>query len=152
MTFTITPMDEATAAAVRGDITAGRLRARHVVLDEPGAPCRECLQAGRIGEAMVLFCYQPFRGEGPYAVPSPVFLHAAACTPYDDVNRVPELLRSGTRAVRSYDAHHDLVDGEVAAGTEIEVTIDRLFADPRADYLHVHSATAGCYTCRIDRS
>ena len=60
---------------LRRRITDGRLSARRVVLDEPGAPCRQCLQPGTVGEEMLLFTYQPFRGDSPYAVPSPIFLH-----------------------------------------------------------------------------
>ncbi|MDQ3306775.1 MAG: DUF1203 domain-containing protein [Actinomycetota bacterium] len=81
---------------------------------------------------------------------TPIFLHAEGCDPYDDRDELPALLRHGPRAVRSYDDQHDLIAGEVVAGTDLEVAIDRLLDDDRAAYLHVHSATAGCFMCRID--
>ncbi len=62
------------------------------------------------------------------------------------------LLRNGLRAVRSYQARHDLIDGEVVAGMDLESSIERLFEDQRAAYLHIHSATAGCFTRRVDRA
>jgi hypothetical protein len=152
MDFTITPVDTDTATALRMDIAGGRVAAERVVLDEPGAPCRQCLRPGEVGELMVLFTYQPFRGDSPYAVPSPIYLHADPCTSYDRVTEVPPIARPGLRTVRSYDAGHRLLDGEVVPGAEIEATIGQLLDDDRAAYLHVHSATAGCFTCRVDRA
>jgi hypothetical protein len=152
MDFTITPLDTETATALRMDIAGGRISAERVVLQEPGAPCRQCLQPGGTGDLMLLFTYQPFRGTSAYAVPSPIYLHADPCTSYDRVTEVPPIARPGLRAVRSYDASHRLLDGEVVAGTEIETAIYQLLADKRTEYLHVHSATAGCFTCRVDRT
>jgi hypothetical protein len=150
MTFTIIPIDAETATQLRTDIQVGRIPTEHVIVDAPGAPCRQCLREGTTGEHMVLFRYQPFRGDSAYAVPSPIYLHADPCTSYA-VAGVPPLLRSGLRAVRSYDADHRLLVGDVGVGDEIEPLIESLLADDRAEYLHVYSATAGCYTCRVDR-
>jgi hypothetical protein len=36
-------------------------------------------------------------------------------------------------------------------GHHLEDTIERLFADPRAAYLHLHYAAPGCYAARVDR-
>ena len=152
MTFIVGGIDTEVAESAREEIGSGRLDGRSVVLDEPGAPCRHCLAPGAVGERMLLFTYQPFRGHSPYAVPSPIFLHADACAPYATPERIPNVARPGLRAVRSYDGAHDLVDGDVAPGSEIEGLIDRLLADPRAEYAHVHSATAGCFTFRVDRT
>ena len=152
MDFTIRAMDTATAAAIRVDIASGRRPGRRVVVDESGAPCRHCLQAAAAGDELLLFCYQPFDGESPYAVPSPVYVHAEVCEPYAEPDHIPAFVRDGLRAVRSYDANHDLLDGDVVPGAEIEDSISRLFADERSEYLHVYSATAGCFTCRVDRA
>ena len=152
MPFMITAIDSATAQQCRDEVAAGTRIGRRVTLEEPGAPCRHCLRPGEVGEEMLLFTYQPFTGAGPYAVPSPIFLHAAGCEPYRTRGEIPALLRNGLRAVRSYDDRHDLIDGEVVTGANLEATIERLLGDDRAVYLHVHSATAGCFTCRIDRA
>lgn len=152
MPFTITAIDSAVAQRCRDEIATGARPGRRVTLDEPGAPCRHCLQPGEVGDEMLLFTFQPFAGAGPYAVPSPIFLHADHCERYPTHGEIPALVRSGLRAVRSYDDRHDLIDGEVAAGANLASTIERLLEDARAAYLHVHSATAGCYTCRVDRA
>jgi hypothetical protein len=150
-TFTIAPIDEPTARAIRAEIESGQRTGRRVTLDEGGAPCRSCLRPAAVGESLWLLSFQPFRGDSCYAVPSPIYLHVEPCRPYEATDRLPDLVRIGLRAVRSYDEHHDLVDGLVGDGTDVETLIDKLLADPRASYLHVHSATAGCYTCRVDR-
>ena len=152
MSFTITAMDSGEAEACRQDALPGQAPARRVVLDEPGAPCRHCLRPGQTGETMLLLTYQPFRGPGPYAVASPIYLHADPCPRYQPSSDIPMVVASGLRAVRAYDAAHDLLDGDVTAGTDLEPLIQRLLDDHRASYLHVYSATAGCFTCRVDRA
>jgi hypothetical protein len=151
MDFSVTPMSTDVARRLRQEIATGARPGRRVTVDEAGAPCRHCLRPAAAGDELLLFTYQPFTGSGPYAVPSPVYLHARDCERYATRGELPELVRTGLRAVRSYDADHDLVDGDVAEGDDLEPLVNRLFEDPRATYLHVHSATAGCFTCRIDR-
>jgi predicted signal transduction protein with EAL and GGDEF domain len=53
--------------------------------------------------------------------------------------------------VRAYDATGIMVDAEVAEGTELETTIERLFRRDDVAFLHAHNARRGCYSCRIDR-
>jgi hypothetical protein len=55
-------------------------------------------------------------------------------------------------SVRAYDARDWIVAAEVTPGTELEPLIERLFADPRIAYLHLHNARPGCYAARVDRT
>jgi len=55
-------------------------------------------------------------------------------------------------AVRSFDAAGMMVDRDLIDGRQLEAAIERLLADPRAAYLHVHYAAPGCYAARIDRA
>jgi hypothetical protein len=151
MDFTIAAIDDETADAIRADVAAGRLPAEPQVLTEPGGPCRQCLRPGEVGDELLLFTYQPFRGESRYTVPSPAYLHAEPCTSYAD-DAVPAFVRlGGLRAIRSYNAGHAIHDGEVVPGSDVEATIARLLKDDTAEYVHVHCATAGCFTFRADR-
>ena len=45
-----------------------------------------------------------------------------------------------------------MVKFELVEGTKLEEAIERLFADPRAAYLHVHFAAPGCYAARVERA
>ncbi len=152
MDVTITAIDPATADALRADVAAGRLPAQRRTLTEADAPCRQCLQLGEPGEEMLLLTYQPFRGASPYAVPSPIFLHARPCATYDERD-LPAFVRDGgPRAVRSYDDEHAIVDGAVADAGNVMATIGMLLHHDRAAYVHVHCAVNGCFTFRADRA
>ena len=44
-----------------------------------------------------------------------------------------------------------MVGWELVEGRDLELAVDRLFANPRAAYLHLHYAAPGCYAARVDR-
>jgi hypothetical protein len=73
--FTITPVDTDTATALRMDIADGRIAAERVLLTAPGAPCRQCLRPGEVGELMV--CTSTSTPRPPAASP------AASTAPLD---------------------------------------------------------------------
>jgi hypothetical protein len=70
---------------------------------------------------------------------------------FDAVDTVPEQLRTRTLAVRGFDADAMMTGWELTEGAQIEGVIEKLFADPRTAYLHVHFAAPGCYAARIER-
>ena len=70
---------------------------------------------------------------------------------YDKADEVPQQLRKRTLAARSFDRDGMMVERELIEGTALEGAIDRLFANPRAAYLHIHYAAPGCYAARVDR-
>ena len=45
-----------------------------------------------------------------------------------------------------------MLDWELVDGHELEQAIERLFANPKASYLHIHFAAPGCYAARVDRA
>ena len=55
-------------------------------------------------------------------------------------------------AVRAFDHDAMMVGWELVDGNELEGVIERLFANPRAAYLHAHFAAPGCYAARIERA
>ena len=71
---------------------------------------------------------------------------------YNAVDQVPERLRIRQLAARSFDRNGMMVGWELVDGRKLEGAIERLFADPKAAYLHVHYAAPGCYAARIDRA
>jgi hypothetical protein len=70
---------------------------------------------------------------------------------YERIDEVPEQLRKRMLAVRSFDGN-GVVKCELVEGRVLEGAIERLFADPSADYLHVHFAAPACYAARIERA
>ena len=54
--------------------------------------------------------------------------------------------------MRGFDADGMMTGWELTEGTKLEASVEALFADPRATYLHVHFAAPGCYAARIERA
>jgi len=117
----------------------------------PGAPCRISLTDAAAGEELLLVNYEHHPVDSPYRMRFAVFVRRGE-ERYDAVDQVPEQLRLRTLAVRSFDAAAMMVDRELVEGRDLEGAIARLFADPRAAYLHVHFAAPGCYAARVDRA
>lgn len=125
---------------------------RYIADRQPGFPCRVSLMDAVPGERVVLlpFTHQP--AGSPYHASGPIFIREAARQASPGVNDVPELLRLRVLSVRAYDTDGLMVDADVVDGRELEPVVERLLADPRVNYLHVHFARPGCYACRIDRA
>jgi hypothetical protein len=117
----------------------------------PGYPCRVSLTDSRPGDEMLLVNYEHHPVSSPYRMRFAVYVRKGEET-YDAIDEVPEQLRIRTLAVRAFDADAMMVGWELIDGRQLEAAVERLFADPRAAYLHVHYAAPGCYAARIDRA
>ena len=151
--FRCLPIDPAIAARFRatGHDDAGN-RLRHMTADHP-SPCRVCLRDAAVGEAVLLGSYHLPRPRGIYWTPSPIFVHAAPCVPFDAADQVAPILRARMISVRAYDAAdqclYDL--GFAGEGTEIDEPLARALDDPRTEFVNVHTAKPGCLLCRVER-
>lgn len=134
--------DEALAArgAVR-QIADGR---------RPGYPCRISLTDSEPGDELILVNHEHHPVASPYRMRFAIYVRRGEET-FDAIDEVPEQLRIRTLAARAFDANGMMVGWELVEGRELEGAIERLFADPRAAYLHLHYAAPGCYAARIDR-
>jgi hypothetical protein len=117
----------------------------------PGYPCRISLTDSRPGDELLLVNYEHHPVRSPYRMRFAVYVRKGEET-YDAIDEVPEQLRIRTLAVRAFDADAMMVGWELIDGHQLEAAIERLFANPRADYLHVHYAAPGCYAARIHRA
>lgn len=117
----------------------------------PGYPCRISLTDSRAGDELLLVNYEHHPVDSPYRMRFAVYVRNGEET-YDAVDQVPEQLRLRTLAVRSFDASAMMVGWDLVDGRQLIAGIERLFADPRAAYLHVHFAAAGCYAARVGRA
>jgi Protein of unknown function (DUF1203) len=137
-------------------LDADRLRAAGVVelvADEPHMyPCRVTLQDAVPGEQVLLFTYAHQPADSPYRASGPIIVRREAARSHIAVNEVPDQQRRRLLSVRAYDARDWIVDSDVVQGTELEATIERLFANHSVEYLHLHNARHGCFAARVDRS
>jgi len=118
----------------------------------PGAvPCRISLTDATPGEDVILTNFEHHAVDSPYRMRFAIYVRQGERT-YSEIDEVPHQLRTRTLAVRSFDAAGMMVERELTEGTALEGAIERLLADPRAAYLHVHFAAPGCYAARVERA
>ena len=121
-----------------------------IVEAERTAPCRHCLTWAKPGERVILFPYQAVASNQPYAESGPIFIHAEPCRRYSAPNEFPRELRSG-RAIRAYNAQNEILQAEIVNG-EPEEAAARLLQDEAVRFLHVRSASHGCYTFKVEQA
>ena len=115
-------------------------------------PCRISLTDATPGDEVILSNYEHHAVDSPYRMRFAIYVRKGEET-YDKVDEVPEQLRKRTLAARAFDERRH--DGRAASWSrepKLEGAIERLFADPRAAYLHLHYAAPGCYAARVDRA
>jgi hypothetical protein len=115
------------------------------------APCRVSLTDATPGEEVLLVNYTHHPVDNPYHAKYAIWVRPGEQT-FDAVDQVPDQLRRRTLALRTWDTKDMMVGHDVVDGSAIEGAIEKLFADPRAAYLHVHFAGPGCYAARVDRA
>ena len=114
-------------------------------------PCRVSLTDAEPGDELILVNYEHHAVASPYRMRFAIYVRKGEQT-FDAVDEVPAQLRARTLAVRGFDAAGMMTGWELVEGASLEAVIEKLFADPRAAYLHVHFAAPGCYAARIERA
>ena len=117
----------------------------------PGYPCRVSLTDAREGDELILVNYEHHAVASPYRMRFAIYVRKDEET-FDAVDEVPEQLRTRTLAVRAFDADSMMVACELIDGRQLIAAIERQLAAPRATYLHIHYAAAGCYAARVERA
>jgi hypothetical protein len=151
MSFRITGLPAETFAPLF-DLSDDELRARGAVrrVADNAYPCRISLTDAEPGDELLLVNYEHHPVDSPYRMRFAIYVRRGE-EQYDAIDQVPEQLRTRMLAVRSFDAAGMMIDRELIDGRQVEQVIERLFADPKAAYLHVHYAAPGCYAARVDR-
>jgi hypothetical protein len=68
------------------------------------------------------------------------------------VNEVPEYVSLRLMSLRAYDSAHMIVDADVCEGESVGPAIERLLGDARVQYIHLHNAKRGCFSCLVRRA
>ncbi|MBL4907341.1 MAG: DUF1203 domain-containing protein, partial [Sneathiella sp.] len=124
------------------------------VANEPGLPCRHCLQEIAEGDEFLILSYKPFETEQPFAEQGPIFLHAKECDAYSDQNNLPEMYEPENQTLlRGYSRHDRIVygTGQVVTNRDINQAAKEILATKGVQYIHARSATNNCFQFRIDR-
>ena len=126
--------------------------ARRLVADEkPGFPCRVSLVDADPGETVLLLPFVHHDVNSPYRASGPIFVREAAGTARPEPGEIPMVLRARLISVRAYDAEAMLVGSDVVEGRDLAPRIQRFFEERNVQYLHLHNARPGCYSCMADR-
>ena len=150
-TFRIVPIRSEIAEEARRAAERGALDHRLVTADSPrDYPCRHCLRWAQPGERMILFPFAAIAPGRPYSESGPIFVHAEPCERYAATDEFPPEFRSG-RVLRAYDSQHDMIAAEVVNGEGPEAVIERFLRKPETAFVHVRSASRGCYTMEVER-
>lgn len=100
----------------------------------------------------MLFTYNPFDGRDSYPSPGPIFIHEKPCEPYAGDGGFPDDLRRLPLVLEGYGAGRWLILQERVQDGEVEGAIDRIFALPAVEYIHVRNLEAGCFIAQIERA
>lgn len=152
--FRLVGLDPA-AFAPLFDLDDQQLRAhgarRRVATEAPGFPCRISLQDAAIGEELLLLPFEHLAEDSPYRASGPIYVRRNAQPGTLGVGEVPEYVSARQISLRGYSERHLMVDAVVCEGGDVATHIERLFADPKIAYAHLHNARPGCYSCRAER-
>ena len=150
--FHIVPLPTEIADAARQTAKTGARDHAVITVDSPeSSPCRHCLRWAQPGERVILFPYTAIPSGHPYSETGPIFVHANDCQRYSSTNEYPADFRDG-RVLRAYDSNHNIIDAQVANGSEPEVVIESLFQNADTAFVDVRSVTRGCFTFRVQRA
>jgi hypothetical protein len=149
--FRIVPIRTEIAETARREAKAGAPDHVVVTADSPWEyPCRHCLQWAQPGERLILFPFAAIAPGRPYSESGPIFVHAEPCQRYAATHEFPPDFRNG-RVLRAYNSQCDMIAAEVANGEGPEAVIERFLEKPETAFVHVRSASHGCYTMEVER-
>jgi hypothetical protein len=118
---------------------------------ERGYPCRVSLTDSKPGDELILVNYEHHAVASPYRMRFAIYVRPGE-KQFDAVDEVPDYLRGRTLAARAYDKAGMMVGWELVEGHTLEGAIEKLLAEPRTSYLHIHFAAPGCYAARVERA
>jgi len=113
-------------------------------------PCRISLTDATPGDELILVNYEHHAVASPYRMRFAIYVRQGEQT-FDAVDSVPDQLRRRTLAVRGFDDKGMMTGWELIEGVFLEEAIERQFAEPHAQYLHIHFAAPGCYAAKVER-
>lgn len=125
---------------------------RRVKAEEPGYPCRVSLEEAAVGEELLLLPFEHQPANSPYRASGPIFVRRDARQRALPVDTVSPYVTNRLMSVRAYDKGHSIVDAAVCEGKVVADELRSLFAQDAVEYIHLHNARRGCYSCLAVRA
>ena len=117
----------------------------------PGFPCRVSLEDAPVGTELLLVPYEHHPARSPYRASGPIFVRKGATRRELDAGEVPGTVLGRLISLRAYDDDAMMVDATVCDGPEVSAALDGFFASSAVDYVHLHFAKRGCFSCVASR-
>jgi hypothetical protein len=135
------------------DSALAKVHVRRVVAREkPGFPCRVSLADAEIGEELLLLPYEHQPANSPYRASGPIFVRRGAQQALIEPGIIPDYVRDRLISVRAYDATHLMADAAVCEGRDVAPVIRAMFNSDQVEYIHLHNAKRGCFSCAVQRA
>jgi hypothetical protein len=124
---------------------------RMTVTSKPGFPCRVSLDDAEIGEEVLLLPYIHHDVDSPYRASGPIFVRKDTPGAQLAPNEIPAVLLHRLLSLRCYDNAGMMLEAHVLEGKELSQMLSQLFDNQKIEYMHVHNAKPGCYSCSVRR-
>ena len=124
---------------------------RRLATESPGYPCRISLEDASIGEEMLLLPYVHQPAASPYRASGAIFVRRGAKQRRLSVGKVPSYISGRLMSVRAYDAAHMMVAAGVCEGVHAAQQLEKYFSNDQVEYVHLHNAKQGCFSCQVIR-
>jgi hypothetical protein len=125
---------------------------RHIATQSPGYPCRVSLEDAKVGEELLLLPYLHQPAASPYRASGPIFVRRAAKQRRLEVGEVTSYVTSRLMSLRAYDKADMIVAASVCEGVLVAKEIESYFSNDQVDYIHLHNAGRGCFSCQVIRA
>ena len=125
--------------------------ARVVADKATGFPCRVSLRDADIGDELYLLPYVHQPADSPYKASGPIFVRRNAVAMPLPPGKVPDYVSRRQISLRGYDHRHMMIAAEVCEGHQVAAMLEDLFATDVVEYVHLHNAKRGCYSCKAQR-
>ena len=125
---------------------------RRIATESPGYPCRISLEDASVGEELLLLPYGHQTATSHYRASGPIFVRRGARQRRLSVGEIPSYVSSRLMSVRAYDAAHMMVAANVCEGVNVAQELEKCFSNDQVDYIHLHNAKQGCFSCQVVRA
>ncbi len=124
---------------------------RCIVTENPGFPCRISLEDAEVGEELLLLPYEHQPTASPYRASGPILIRRNAEQSRVQAGEVSPYVSRRLMSARAYDAEDMMIAATVCEGTLVAGELERLFDVTEVEYVHLHNAKPGCFSCAVTR-
>jgi hypothetical protein len=117
----------------------------------PGFPCRITLEDAKINEDVFLLNYDFHNVNSPYRSNGPIFVRADQSMKTYEINEIPIMLHHRLLSIRCYSKDAMMVFADVSEGKFLKEKLHEILEDLNIEYIHLHNAKPGCFSCAVKR-